>query len=47
MTDHRIGFTTRRLSEMLNGDLAEMSETLATHYRAEAWKDNGTVPGTA
>ena len=47
VTDHRIGFTTRRLTEMLNGDLEEMSETLATHYRAEALKDTGTVPGTA
>ena len=47
VTDHRIGFTTHRLTEMLNGDLAEMSETLATHYRAEALKDAEAVPGTA
>ena len=47
MTDHRIGFTTHRLTEMLDGDLAEMSETLTTHYRAEALKDAEAVPGTA
>jgi peptide chain release factor 1 len=47
VTDHRIGFTTHRLTEMLNGDLAEMSETLTTHYRAEAMKDTEAVPGTA
>ena len=47
VTDHRIGFTTHRLTDMLNGDLAEMSETLTTHYRAEALKDAETVPGTA
>ena len=39
VTDHRIGFTTHRLPEMLNGDLAEMSETLTTHFRAELLKE--------
>jgi len=39
VTDHRIGFTSHRLPEMLNGDLAEMSETLTTHFRAEMLKD--------
>ena len=47
VTDHRIGFTTHRLTEMLNGDIAEMSDTLTAHYRAEAMKDAETVPGTA
>ena len=46
VTDHRVGFTTGRLTEMLNGDLEEMGETLDTHYRAEALNDTGTVPGT-
>ncbi len=45
VTDHRIGFTTHRLTEMLNGDLAEMSGTLTTHYRAEALKDAEAVTG--
>jgi peptide chain release factor 1 len=39
VTDHRIGFTTHLLTEMLNGDLAEMSEALTTHFRAEMLKD--------
>ncbi len=47
ITDHRIGFTTHRLTEMLNGDVTEMSETLNTHFRAEALKDAETIPGTA
>ncbi len=47
VTDHRIGFTTHRLTEMLNGDIAEMSETLTTYYRAEALKAAEAAPGTA
>ncbi len=39
VTDHRIGFTTHRLTEMLNGGLIEISEALTTHYRAEQLKD--------
>jgi peptide chain release factor 1 len=39
ITDHRIGFTTHRLTEMLNGDLAEMGETLTEHFRAELLKN--------
>ena len=46
VTDHRIGFTTHRLAEMLNGDLAEMSETLTTHFRAEMLKDTQPVAGS-
>lgn len=44
VTDHRIGVTTHRLSEMLNGDLMEMSEALSAHFRTERLKDEGTVP---
>ena len=44
ITDHRIGFTTHRLAEMLNGDLAEMSETLTTHFRAEMLKASEAAP---
>ena len=43
VTDHRIGFTTHRLAEMLNGDLAEISEALTTHFRAEMLKDPEAV----
>ena len=43
VTDHRIGFTSHRLAEMLNGDLTEMSETLTSHFRAETLKDTEAV----
>ena len=46
VTDHRIGFTTHRLAEMLNGDLAEISEALTTHFRAEMLKDPEPVVGS-
>ena len=46
VTDHRIGFTTHRLTEMLNGDLAEMSEALTTHFRAEMLNAAGPVAGS-
>jgi peptide chain release factor 1 len=39
VTDHRIGFTTHRLTEMLNGDLVEIGEALTTHFRAAQLKD--------
>ena len=42
VTDHRVGFTTRRLAEMLDGDLAEVGDVLAAHYRAGA--PTGSVP---
>ena len=45
ITDHRIGFTTHRLTEMLNGDLTEMGETLTAHFRAELLKDVEPVLG--
>ena len=46
VTDHRIGFTTHRLTEMLNGDLAEISEALATHFRAEMLNTTKPVAGS-
>lgn len=39
VTDHRIGFTTHRLTDMLNGDLVEMSKALTAHFRAQMLKD--------
>ena len=39
VTDHRIGFTTHRLTEMLNGDLVEIGVALTSHFRAEVLKD--------
>lgn len=35
ITDHRIGFTTHRLPEVLAGDLGDIIETVVTHYQSE------------
>jgi len=39
VTDHRVGFTTHRLTEMLNGDLTGMCDALTAYFRAELLKD--------
>ena len=44
VTDHRIGFTTHRLSYMLDGDLDEIVDTLVAHYQSENLK--ATEAGT-
>ena len=42
MTDHRIGLTLYKLEQILNGDIEEIIDTLTTHYRTEALKqENG------
>ena len=46
VTDHRIGFTTHRLTEMLNGDLVEIGAALTSHFRAEVLKDAEPSAGT-
>ncbi|MBM4341029.1 MAG: peptide chain release factor 1 [Deltaproteobacteria bacterium] len=38
MTDHRIGLTLYRLSEILDGEIDEIIDKLTTHYQAEALK---------
>ena len=38
VTDHRIGFTTHRLSYMLDGDLSEIIDAVVTHFQAENLK---------
>jgi len=43
ITDHRIHFTTHRLAEVLNGDLAELLDQLITHYQSEKLKDATAV----
>src|SRR3954470_468923 len=43
ITDHRINFTTHRLGEVLNGDLAEMLDNVSTHYQSEKLKDATAV----
>jgi peptide chain release factor 1 len=39
ITDHRINFTTHRLTEVLNGDLSDLIDQLITHYQSEKLKD--------
>ena len=43
ITDHRINFTTHRLTEVLNGDLAELLDQVTTHYQSEKLKDATAV----
>ena len=43
VTDHRINFTTHRLVDVLNGDLAEILENVITHYQSEKLKDATAV----
>jgi len=43
ITDHRIAFTTHRLVEVLNGDLAELLDTVITHYQSEKLKEATAV----
>ena len=46
VTDHRIGFTTHRLTEMLNGDLAEIGEALTSHFRTQMLNDGEPAAGS-
>jgi len=39
ITDHRVNFTTHRLVEVLNGDLAELLDNVATHYQSEKLRE--------
>jgi len=43
ITDHRINFTTHRLTEVLNGDLAELLDNVVTFYQSEKLKDATAV----
>ncbi|MBI3400622.1 MAG: peptide chain release factor 1 [Acidobacteria bacterium] len=43
ITDHRVNFTTHRLSEVLNGDLAEILDQVFMHYQSEKLKDATAV----
>lgn len=38
VTDHRIGFTSQKLTEIMQGDLATVIEPLVAYYQAEALK---------
>jgi peptide chain release factor 1 len=39
ITDHRINFTTHQLTDVMNGDLAELVDRVVSHYQAERLKD--------
>jgi peptide chain release factor 1 len=43
ITDHRVHFTTHRLVDVLNGDLAELLDNVITHYQSEKLKDATAV----
>ncbi len=43
ITDHRVHFTTHRLTDVLNGDLAELLDNVITHYQSEKLKDATAV----
>jgi peptide chain release factor 1 len=43
ITDHRINFTTHRMTDVLNGDLAELLDQTITHYQTEKLKDATAV----
>jgi peptide chain release factor 1 len=43
ITDHRVHFTTHRLVEVLNGDIAELLDNVITHYQSEKLKDATAV----
>jgi peptide chain release factor 1 len=39
ITDHRINFTTHQLVNVLNGDLEELIDQVASYYQAERLKE--------
>jgi peptide chain release factor 1 len=43
ITDHRVNFTTHQLTEVLNGDLGGLLETVITYLQSEKLKDVTTV----
>src|SRR5256712_207058 len=44
ITDHRIKFETHRLTEVLNGDLADMIDHVVTHFPSEKLKEATLQP---
>jgi peptide chain release factor 1 len=43
ITDHRINFTTHRLTDVLNGDLSELVDQVVTHFNSEKLKEASAV----
>ncbi|MEK6531940.1 MAG: peptide chain release factor-like protein, partial [Deltaproteobacteria bacterium] len=44
VTDHRIGLTLHRLTEVMEGDLDELTDSLITYYETEALKHEANAP---
>ena len=47
ITDHRIGFTTHQLPAVLEGDLAELIDTVVTYYQSEKLRAEEQADGSA
>jgi peptide chain release factor 1 len=43
ITDHRVNFSSHQLTEVLNGDLAELLDNVFTHYQSEKLKEATTT----
>jgi peptide chain release factor 1 len=43
ITDHRINFTTHQLVDVLNGDLAELIDSVVAHHQAELLREATAV----
>jgi len=43
ITDHRVNYETHRMTEVLNGDLAELLDNVSTYYQSEKLKDATAV----
>ena len=41
ITDHRIGFSTKKLSEVMNGEFSTLIDPLMAHFQTEALKKQG------
>ena len=46
ITDHRIGFTIHRLTDVLAGDLGELLDTVVTHFQSEKLKAEEAAPAS-
>jgi peptide chain release factor 1 len=43
ITDHRIGFTTHRLHDVLDGDIVELLDQVSSYYHAEKLKEASEI----
>jgi peptide chain release factor 1 len=43
VTDHRVNFTSHRLTDILNGDLVEVLDNVIMHYQSEKLRDASVV----